>query len=239
MFKSIFRKLKLTQLYHYTFDFLSNKVTLLYSILCSKNKIEDYILHNEVRKLHIGCGTNLIEGWLNTDLYPRNLNAVRLNAFKMSAIPNNSFDYIFSEHMIEHLTYQQGEIMLKECKRILKPNGKIRIATPNLQFLLNLMNPEKSKVQIDYIKFITQKDIKSEIESDCFVLNNFFYNYTHRFIYDKNTLSNLLKNVGFNKINFYNPSNSLDPNLTNIEHHGHIIGKEFNELESMVVEASF
>ena len=238
MLKIILRRIGITPLYYYILNNCTNIVINLYSILTSKTRIKSYINSNKTCKLHIGCGTNLIDGWLNTDLYPRNTKAVRLNAFKMDAIPDKSFDYVYSEHMIEHLTYTQAEIMIKECSRILKPGGKIRIATPDMQFLLDLMNPEKTQVQKDYINYITEKDIKSNIYSDCFVINNFFYNYTHRFIFSKEILQKLLSDNGFNTFEFQKPGISNDPNLTNIEHHGFVIGDAFNELESMVVEAN-
>ena len=51
---------------------------------------------------------------------------------------SSTFDYVFSEHMIEHIKYQDGLKMLNESFRVLKPSGKIRISTPDLQFLLDL-----------------------------------------------------------------------------------------------------
>ena len=43
-----------------------------------------------------------------------------------------TFHYIFSEHLIEHLTLEEGEAFLRECFRCLKVGGRIRIATPDL-----------------------------------------------------------------------------------------------------------
>ena len=59
-------------------------------------------------------------------------------------ILDNTIDYVYSEHLFEHLTYKQAKNMLKESYRVLKENGVIRIATPNLQFLIDLyLHPEK------------------------------------------------------------------------------------------------
>jgi predicted SAM-dependent methyltransferase len=41
-----------------------------------------------------------------------------------------TFDYIYCEHMIEHISWQKGQTMLRECHRVLKPRGVMRIATP-------------------------------------------------------------------------------------------------------------
>ena len=45
--------------------------------------------------------------------------------------------------MIEHLKYSDGQNMLKESFRVLKPKGKIRISTPDLQFLIDLTKRKK------------------------------------------------------------------------------------------------
>jgi predicted SAM-dependent methyltransferase len=57
------------------------------------------------------------------------------------------FDYVFSEHMIEHVSYAEGLLMLRECLRVLKPGGRIRIATPSLEVLLDLYKPSKTPIQ--------------------------------------------------------------------------------------------
>lgn len=38
---------------------------------------------------------------------------------------------IYSSHMFEHLTYQEGQLLLDECFRVLKPGGSISIVVPN------------------------------------------------------------------------------------------------------------
>ena len=42
-----------------------------------------------------------------------------------------SMDFIFSEHFFEHLFYDESIALLKECRRILKPNGVIRTVVPD------------------------------------------------------------------------------------------------------------
>ena len=36
----------------------------------TKKKIKNYLKTNEIKKLHIGAGGNIIPGWFNTDLEP-------------------------------------------------------------------------------------------------------------------------------------------------------------------------
>ncbi len=44
---------------------------------------------------------------------------------------DNTFDFIFSEHFFEHLFMDEAVELLRECHRILKPHGVIRIVVPD------------------------------------------------------------------------------------------------------------
>ena len=89
----------------------------------ASQEISEYIASHKVRKLQIGSGQNSINGWLNTDIEPTK-DQVYLDASTAFPIPPDSFDYIFAEQLIEHLTLDQGQAMLRECYRILVPAEK-------------------------------------------------------------------------------------------------------------------
>ena len=94
--------------------------------------IDDYLNTNQSRKLHIGAQANILEGWLNVDIYTGASDRVAyMDATKPFPFPDATFDYIFSEHMIEHIEYYEVSFMIKECYKVLKKGGKIRIATPD------------------------------------------------------------------------------------------------------------
>ena len=89
----------------------------------SKSIIDGYFSRHQVKGLHVGCGGNLLDGWLNSELSPRTEDILQLNAIKPFPVKGCVFDYVFSEHMIEHVPYCDGVSMLKECYRILKKMG--------------------------------------------------------------------------------------------------------------------
>ncbi|MCI0599716.1 MAG: methyltransferase domain-containing protein [Beijerinckiaceae bacterium] len=68
-----------------------------------RNIIEAYAARNSVRKLHIGCGNHILDGWLNSDYYPRSSAILHLDATQPFPFQNEEFDFIFCEHMIEHV----------------------------------------------------------------------------------------------------------------------------------------
>jgi predicted SAM-dependent methyltransferase len=144
--------------------------------------------------LHLGCGGNEIPGWLNTDLYPTSPSILSLDATKPFPFANDTFDYVFSEHMIEHIPYPAGCFMLRECFRVMKPGGTIRISTPDLRFVVDLYNCPHD----DYIRWATEQLIPwAPVADRAFVVNNFFRDWGHQFIFDDRTLSASLRETGF------------------------------------------
>jgi predicted SAM-dependent methyltransferase len=45
----------------------------------------------------------------------------------------NTVDVIYHSHVLEHLYKDDGEKFIKDCFRVLKPSGIIRIAVPDLE----------------------------------------------------------------------------------------------------------
>jgi predicted SAM-dependent methyltransferase len=209
-------------------------------LFTKERTIKKYFDNHDVFKLQIAAGMNAVEGWLNTDINPRKA-IIYLDAYKKFPFDINKFHYIFNEHFIEHVPYRVGEKIIKECSRILKPGGKIRIATPDLEFLIKLYSHNKTESQEEYIRWAADVMVADDLKGiyeDTFVINNYFYNWGHKFIYDEKTLVALLNRCGFVNITRYNISDSDDDNFRNLEHHGFIIGEKQNRLESMAVEAT-
>lgn len=50
--------------------------------------------------------------------------------------PNESFDVVYHSHFLEHLPRSAVPEFLKECRRVLKPCGVLRIAVPDLRYLV-------------------------------------------------------------------------------------------------------
>ena len=80
-----------------------------------------------MKKLHIGVGGNflvnrvhnpskrIMSDWIETDIVPpRHTNPdvtqhiMKMDATKPFPFEDASFDYVFSEHMIEHVVYDDG-----------------------------------------------------------------------------------------------------------------------------------
>lgn len=207
--------------------------------LARPRAIRRYLRSHQIRKLEIGAWPNIREGWLHTDVYPTSGEIVFLDAKRPFPFEDGTFDYVFSEHLIEHLTYKEGLFMLGECYRVLKPGGKIRIATPDLETLIGLYAAEKRELQQRYIRWVTDRFLPEVgVYRESFVINNAFRNWGHQFIYDCATLQSAMEEVGFVDITRHTVGESDDEALRGIESHGKSCGsEEMNRFETMVLEA--
>jgi predicted SAM-dependent methyltransferase len=191
-------------------------------------QIDEYLATHDKRKLQLGAGEHPHEGWLNTDLhgYGRD-EVVLLDVRKPFPLPDMSFDLVYSEHMLEHLTYAEGQRCLRECLRVLSPGGVIRIATPSLERLARLY--DDGDVAERYVGWAAEA---LEPETDAalpgVVINNFFRSWGHRFIYDPQTLRHALTQAGFVGVE-ERPVGELEQHLAE--------QPEFNEYETFVLEA--
>lgn len=86
-------------------------------------------------KLHIGCGGRLLDGFTNVDIAGK----VDVRADVRRGLPfrDESVCFIFCEHFIEHLTRDEAIRFLAECRRVLEPGGVCRVATPDLEMLVD------------------------------------------------------------------------------------------------------
>lgn len=194
-----------------------------------------------LRKLNLGAGNNPIKGWFNIDLRPRRWDIAYMDVRKEFPFPEKSFNYILGEHLIEHLTLEEGKFMLQECFRTLRNGGKLRLSTPDLKFITNLYSPTAENEE--YIRSITKRflpDLAGRSDyRPLFVINNAFYNFEHKFLYDEGLLKESFEYAGFNNIQRVIYGQSEDPNLLNIEMHSKGVGiKGISEIESLVLEGT-
>ena len=205
--------------------------------LFQKRTINKYLRRTVEPKLQIGCGTNPLAGWLNTGISLRECwYGCYLDAGKPFPLPNASFDYVYSEHLFEHLTYQQAMNMLKESYRVLKPGGIFRIATPDLQFLMRLYQEPEKPLHRQYMEYsVRECGLPSKA---VYIISRFHTSWGHQIIYDKETLIGLLEETGFRDITPCEVGKSEHPALNDIEGHFKELPYEFDLLETMIFEAT-
>jgi predicted SAM-dependent methyltransferase len=204
--------------------------------------INRYLKGHQTSKLEIGCGENAKDGWFSTDLFPRigsnDLPVARLNVSKNFPIVSETFDFIYSEHMIEHVSFSCGQNMLRECYRILKVGGKVRIATPSIGFLLRVISADCSAIEDTYKSWSVNTFVcEAPKVTSAFFLNNYFRNWGHVFIYDRETFRLALEMAGFQDVKECSINRSESEELQGLEDVERM-PPGFLEIESMIFEAS-
>lgn len=178
---------------------------------------DSYFRGNQVTRLHIGCGNHLLSGWLNSDYCPKSPSLLCLDATRRFPFEDNVFDYVFSEHMIEHIGFNQGAAMLSEIHRVLKPKGTLRLSTPDLGFLLGLYQGNRTPLEDAFMEWDSVRHTQGPVDNPVFVINNYMRNWGHTFLYDAKTLLSSLNKAGFREIRKCEISESEHPDLRNLE----------------------
>jgi len=169
--------------------------------------------NNKKAKLQVGCGNNFLNGWLNADIVSGD---IYLNAERRMPFKANTFDFIFCEHLIEHLIKESGLKFLKECHRILKTGGVIRITAPDLEKIIDLYYDRNKYVKRQEL---IEKYGKGAQLQPCELFNDYMHNWGHKFIYDKNLIALTLATIGFTDITFCDNKKSIYLELNGLERH--------------------
>ncbi|MFZ1301790.1 MAG: methyltransferase domain-containing protein [Candidatus Microsaccharimonas sp.] len=178
--------------------------------------IRNYIRNKRgLKMLNVGCGTDYKKGWVNIDNNSDD-NILKLDVHwdmrNPLPIDDNSVDFIFNEHFVEHLTPEQARVALTDLIRILKPGGVMRVAMPDLRevvdYYLNVPL-DKNQVIIDHgLDFI---------QSQAEWMNVSFRDWGHQWLYDYDEIARRFKEIGYPVIQRKQLRKSKYPELNNLE----------------------
>jgi Methyltransferase domain len=153
-------------------------------------------------KLNLGSGRSRIEGWLNVDVPPADLE-MQLNW----GLPfgEGLVQYVYLSHVLEHLYKREAFELLRDVHRVLAPGGVARVVVPDIEKCMH------AYVQNDQAYFETRRRLWSvSIESAATPLELVLGNagagvkpgnfWGHKHGYDFETLSHVLRRAGFSSV---------------------------------------
>lgn len=146
---------------------------------------------SEKKYLNLGSGPRGIDDnkWINIDGF-KDKNVHHCCDFSRGLpFSAGTFDGIFCEHVLEHFDFGNGKLLMKECLRVLKPGGVIRIVVPDGNKIL--------RAYFDNAEFIINyKQCENKFPMEA--VNKWFYQrYEHQCIYDADYLTDMLRKAGF------------------------------------------
>jgi predicted SAM-dependent methyltransferase len=140
--------------------------------------------------INLGCGYRPMKGWVNVDRARGPQVQIVWDLTEGLPFPDSTCAAIFSEHVIEHISRTQAIQLLKECYRVLKPGGVLRVSTPDAEKYLRSYAGDRS--------FLRHPDFTEPMETPLDRINQMMREYgQHQWVYDAESLSLLLKKTGF------------------------------------------
>lgn len=145
---------------------------------------EDAGLGSTPVKLHLGCGSKVIDGFVHIDILDLPHLDYRGRVDDLRLIKSGSVDLIYASHLLEHFGKHEVSGVLKEWARVLKPGGVLRIAVPDLGACAKLYC---DGVPLDTIFGLIYGGQRDE------------YDY-HKSGFDEARLTSFLKEAGFREV---------------------------------------
>jgi SAM-dependent methyltransferase len=94
--------------------------------------------------LNLGCGDNARPEFLNVDYAWHRHVDVYWDVTRGLPFPDGKFSGAFTEHMLEHLPFENAHRVARDLWRVLRPGGRIRIVEPDGALYLKLYSEASS-----------------------------------------------------------------------------------------------
>ncbi len=154
-------------------------------------------------RLHIGCGPGHLPGWVNIDVHPAPL---AMNVLWGLPFEEGSVRIVFVSHLLEHLYYPvDARAFLTEVRRVLHPEGTLRVIVPDVEQCIEAYTGN------DRDFFGSRRETWDWWPENPTRLEDFlayagagtdpgYLFEAHKFGYDFETLSRLLQDAGFSRV---------------------------------------
>ena len=179
-------------------------------------------------RLHLGCGSNFLPGWNNFDS--------EVDITKKLPFFDNYADAIFIEHCVEHVASPDAMRFFEECRRVLKPGGALRVSVPCMSKIF-------AAGSASYAKFCHDRGFASEATTAA-ATRAIVCHHGHLSVWTPEILTIFLLVAGFPvsgaawvgnyKSQFECMRTGDDPAPNS---HWRVIGREFDDLETITCEA--
>lgn len=167
-----------------------------------------------------GCGLTAPPGWVNFDVSPT-LRLQRLplvgGFFKRGPIvfpdevrygdivtglplPDDSADAVYASHVLEHLSYGDFWVALRNTHRLMKPGGLFRLVVPDLEMRARKYIKQLEDGSVDANSWFMETShlgTRSRSRGAVGLARSFFGNSAHLWMWDENSMRAALEKSGF------------------------------------------
>lgn len=144
-------------------------------------------------KVNFGSGPNRLADWINVDFDASCRPDVVADLGRVVPFGTGSVDFIFTEDTIAYLGLDAVRAFLPECRRIIKPDGAMRVLTPDLAKLARTYLDDPATLVDLWNRTV---GVPVTTGTACEVLN-LAMELAGRFQFDSPTLVQLARDAGF------------------------------------------
>ena len=175
-----------------------------------------------IRRLHWGCDSKRPPGWINSDR--KEGPGIDISCDILNGLPldTDSIDYAVSIHALPEVSYPDLVPVLKELRRVLRPNGVLRLGLPDLERAIQAYLRQDNS----YFPIPDEEAVSLGAK---FVVYLIWYGYTRTF-FTHDFLNEHLFKAGFARVDrcAYGETRSPYPGIVELDN---------REEESLFVEA--
>ncbi len=174
--------------------------------------------------LNVGCGPNPHPDFINLDYHWGSGVDICWDITKKKyPLEDDSLDAIYTEHCLEHISFDAFRKNIGEFYRMLRPGGVLRLIMPDGEVYLDIYQRRKLG---ENVKMPHEEGYISPMAR----INGIFRGHGHQFIYDFDTVRKILEDAGFKNIVKETFCHGRDKRL--------LLDAEWRSDESLYVEAN-
>jgi len=168
-------------------------------------------------KINLGCGGTHKKGYLNVDAFDDTIADKIMSASDLK-FEDNTIDEILLSQAIEHLGIIQSLYTISECFRVLKPNAKLIIETPDIRAAFRRYLEGNLEIRKNVLPWIYGVDMLGML---------------HRFCFPEDLLEEILSKNGYVELKKYFFSYDKDQPIL------HIVGKKREDYQVLQFISKF
>lgn len=165
-------------------------------------------------KVNVGAGEAPLNGWINTDVAW--WSPMYLDLTKPWPVPPGSVDRIYGDNVIEHFPLNVGRLVLRHCYVALRPGGRIRLATPDVERTARAYLDDPA-LTADHLARHRRHGYPADHPVDMLRITYVYHGHDQGYCYDWPALSAELAGGDFTDICRYEAGHSDDPSFDGLE----------------------
>jgi predicted SAM-dependent methyltransferase len=133
-------------------------------------------------KIHLGAGPINLQGWVSIDARKAPHVHLQSEGFALDEFTDGAISEIYMCHVLEHFSFEEIEVILRNLHKKLKVGGILRLSVPDFDSLVTVYHANGNNLELIKLALMGGQD--------------YAHNF-HKSVFNRATLSRLLVKHGF------------------------------------------